>query len=77
MRSLSGIVADRPLSNDGLLDVRMAVSNDNGVSAHYAEARNGRGAFVRNGISTCTQADQLRAAAGFEWCSNGAIRSGP
>ena len=69
-------VLGEPLSNDGLLDVRMAVSNDNGVTAHYADARNGRAAFVRNGVSTCAQSEQLRAASGFEWCSNGAIRNG-
>jgi len=53
--------------NDGLLDIRLAVSRD-GKKFSYPDARNGRSPFVPLGINTCGNSASFPSVGGG-WCS--------
>ena len=56
-------------ANDGLIDIRMAVSRNGGRSAHYSTARDGRRPFVQLGVNHCPLKSSPDASPrGMAWC---------
>jgi hypothetical protein len=63
------LILDVPRGNDGLIDIRMAVSRDGGRSAHYPSARDGRRPFVQLGANHCPLKSSPDASPrGMMWC---------
>ena len=59
-----------PKCNDGLIDIRMAVSRDGGRTADYPPARDARRPYVSLGVNSCANLEPAQWPAGMPWCNN-------
>lgn len=65
--------------NDGILDIRLAVSRDNGRTIAYPPARDARRPFVTGGINRCSlnQSWLAQSPVGLSWCPRASADSNP
>ena len=67
------------VGNDGILDIRLAVSRDNGRTIAYPPARDARRPFITQGINRCALNVSWLATSppGLSWCPRAASVHNP